>query len=86
MVDQHTFDLILMDIQMPDMNGFEVTKIIRAKQSNNHHPRIPILAMTAAKPEDIESDSKIAGIDGFVSKPFKADDFFISLYNALETK
>ena len=63
-----TYDLILMDIQMPNMNGYEATKAIRA----GSHPEartIPIIAMTAnAFAEDV-MDALQAGMDGHVAKP-----------------
>ena len=63
-----TYDLILMDIQMPVMNGYEATKVIRASQ----HPEaktIPIVAMTAnAFAEDVQ-DALQAGMDAHIAKP-----------------
>jgi CheY-like chemotaxis protein len=83
LVDKYHFDIILMDIQMPDMNGFEVAKIIRSKKVEQLQ-LVPILAMTAASADDVKDDSENSGINGFVSKPFNADDFFRSLSEALE--
>ena len=73
------FDLILMDINMPEMDGLEATAHIRAAEKNLGG-RIPIIAMTAsAMPEDREK-CLMAGMDYYVSKPINAQD----LYQILE--
>lgn len=65
------FDLILMDIQMPDMTGIEATEIIRISIDNT---QLPIIALTAhALPEEIKSCFE-AGMDDYIIKPVKADD------------
>ncbi len=71
-VSQESFDVILMDIQMPVLDGWETTAAIRAseRESGGH---VPIIAMTAhAFREDIERCLN-AGMDGFISKPFQMD-------------
>lgn len=65
-----SFDLILMDIQMPVMNGDDVVKLIRQREKGNH---IPIIAVTA---HAIMGDKDMlleAGCDGYVAKPFKIE-------------
>ncbi|MDY7537071.1 PAS domain S-box protein [Undibacterium sp. RTI2.1] len=72
--DSLTFDVILMDLQMPVMGGFEATKKIREREQG-HHIHIPIIAMTA---NALEGDQEICianGMDDYLSKPFKADIF-----------
>ena len=66
------FDLILMDVQMPDMDGLEATRRIRKWEAEHSLlARTPIVAMTAHT-SDIESDQRReAGMDGFLSKPFQ---------------
>ena len=64
-----TFDLILMDIMMPEMNGYETTKAIRNMPDRPDGKKIPIIAMTAnAFAEDIQT-ALDAGMDGHVAKP-----------------
>ncbi len=68
--ENYHFDLILMDIQMPEINGDEVVKIIREKEENKH---IPIIAVTAhAMSGDKEKLLKL-GCDGYISKPFRIE-------------
>jgi two-component system sensor histidine kinase/response regulator len=64
---QH-FDLILMDLQMPIMDGYEATRRIRAWESGNSH--IPIVALTAMVFDDEVQDCLDAGMDDCVVKPF----------------
>lgn len=64
------FDLVLMDVSMPEMDGMQVTRAIRAKEAERGDTRVPILALTAhVYAKDIE-ECLAAGMDGFVSKPF----------------
>ncbi|MBU3927672.1 MAG: response regulator [Bacteroidetes bacterium] len=68
------YDAILMDIQMPVMNGIEATKQIRDMEQKNRWPRVKIIAVTAyAMPGD-EERFKQAGIDLYIAKPYKGDD------------
>jgi CheY-like chemotaxis protein/HPt (histidine-containing phosphotransfer) domain-containing protein len=76
---QETFDLVMMDVQMPVMGGFEATQTIRAqeKHSGKH---IPIVAMTAHAMKGDRERCLEAGMDGYVSKPINLQD----LYDAIE--
>ncbi len=68
-----TFELILMDIMMPEMNGYETTKAIRNMPDRPDGKKIPIIAMTAnAFAEDIQA-ALDAGMDGHVAKPVDMD-------------
>jgi PAS domain S-box-containing protein len=78
-VQKNMYDLILMDIQMPIMDGYEATKIIKNDISKKV-AQIPIIAMTAyATNVDIKR-AKNAGMDDYIFKPFKPKE----LYNILE--
>ncbi|MBC3845318.1 response regulator [Winogradskyella echinorum] len=70
MVRARAFDLILMDINMPGMDGFEVTKHIRMFNS-----KIPILALTALNSNEISLKAKEIGINQIITKPYIFDDF-----------
>lgn len=73
-VEEESFDAILMDVQMPNMDGLAATRAIRALPDDRG--RLPIIAMTAA---DSEEDTRLclaAGMDGHVGKPFNPEKFF----------
>ena len=71
---QGTFDLILMDVMMPKMNGYEATKAIRSMRNRPDAVTIPIIAMTAnAFAEDVQA-SLDAGMNGHLSKPIVMDE------------
>jgi CheY-like chemotaxis protein/HPt (histidine-containing phosphotransfer) domain-containing protein len=79
---EYPFDLVLMDVQMPEMDGIEATARIREKEmvSGGH---IPIIALTAhAMKGDREGCIK-AGMDGYVSKPLKTEELFAALEEAM---
>jgi len=73
------FDLILMDIQMPEMDGIQATSIIREKEKT-HGRKVPIIAMTAHALAGDRERFLAAGMDGYVSKPITAKQ----LYEAVE--
>ncbi len=64
---KQSFSLVLMDIQMPGLNGFETTKIIRDNEENQQ--RTPIVALTAHAVEEAKAHLLLSGLDDFVSKP-----------------
>jgi len=76
-VQQHHFDLVLMDIQMPVMNGINASKAIRNLQTTA--AEIPIIAMTAYSLYGEMENCYKAGMNGYVAKPFKAVDLFNSI-------
>jgi CheY-like chemotaxis protein len=63
------YDLVLMDCQMPEMDGFEATRIIRQEGSKALNPRIPIIAMTAATMQGDREKCIQAGMSDFIAKP-----------------
>jgi signal transduction histidine kinase/DNA-binding response OmpR family regulator/HPt (histidine-containing phosphotransfer) domain-containing protein len=73
---ERTFDLVLMDMQMPVMGGIEATRRIREREAAAGSRRVPIVAMTAnAMPSDRDACLE-AGMDGYVSKPIGIDDLY----------
>ncbi len=79
------YDLILMDVQMPVMNGYEATKIIR-EMENEKGIRTTIIALTAFA---MESDRDLcieAGMDDYIAKPFKRQQFLDAILAALKDK
>ncbi len=74
------FDLILMDIQMPVMDGVEAARQIRSEEADGRRPRIPILALTANALVHQVEEYMAAGMDGHISKPIELP----RLYEAIE--
>jgi signal transduction histidine kinase/CheY-like chemotaxis protein len=70
---QQEFDLVLMDVQMPEMDGFEATASIRLKEKTTGD-HLPIVAMTAHAMKGDEARCLAAGMDGYISKPIRARD------------
>jgi CheY-like chemotaxis protein len=63
------YDLVLADLQMPTMDGFELARRIRQSEQTLRRPRTPILAITASAPEEQEHKTRIVGMDGLITKP-----------------
>lgn len=70
--DREKFDLILMDVQMPELDGLSATRIVRERERVSG-TRTPILAMTAYAMEGDREKCMQAGMDAYVSKPIRAD-------------
>ena len=66
------YDVILMDVQMPRMNGYEATQKIR-KMKEKQKANIPIIAMTANAFEEDKKAALDAGMDGHIAKPIEVD-------------
>ena len=74
-LERQSFDVVLMDVQMPGMDGLEATKSIRAKErSTGEH--VPIVAMTAGAMKGDRERCLQAGMDRYVSKPLNPKDLF----------
>ena len=72
-LEKKPYDLVLMDIQMPEMDGFEATKIIRDKNSNVLNHDLPIIAMTAHAMSGYKDICIKAGMNDYVTKPIQPD-------------
>jgi CheY-like chemotaxis protein len=70
------FDLVLMDLQMPEMDGFEATASIRARERETSIPRVPIIALTAHAMQGDRQRCLDADMDGYVAKPIKPVELF----------
>ncbi|MFN8525329.1 MAG: GAF domain-containing protein [Chloroflexota bacterium] len=82
-VASERFDLILMDCQMPGMDGFEATRTIRRRWPTL---RVPIVAMTASVMAEDRAKCSAAGMDGFVGKPFKSDELLREISTVLHAQ
>ena len=80
--EKEPFDLILMDIELPDMDGFEATAAIRAAGKSAGR-RIPIVAMTAHAVAGYREKCLAAGMDGYVTKPISTAQLFTAIEAAL---
>jgi CheY-like chemotaxis protein len=78
------YDAVLMDIQMPDMDGFEATVMIRGHETDGGH-RVPIIALTAHAMEGVRERCLEVGMDGYISKPIRADALYASLAEHADT-
>ena len=74
---QEEFELVLMDVQMPEMDGFEATAAIREGEKSGRH--IPIVAMTANALKGDQERCLAAGMDAYVSKPIRTNELFATL-------
>ncbi|MBW1781857.1 MAG: response regulator [Deltaproteobacteria bacterium] len=77
------FDLALVDIRMPGMNGYEVAQAIRNSQSINHG--LPMIAMSSLMERDVRK-CRQAGFNGFLSKPVRGDNLFETVERSLEER
>ena len=77
-LDRETFDVVLMDVQMPEMDGFEATAAIREReQSAGGH--LPIIAMTAHAMRGDQERCLAAGMDGYIAKPIRTKELIALL-------
>lgn len=85
LLQEKAFDMVLMDLQMPEMDGFEATRQIRALKD----PRIatlPVLAITAASEQKVRNKAQAAGMNDFILKPFDPEELYQKLNLYLHEK
>ena len=70
---EQRFDVVLMDVQMPRLDGLETTRRIRALEAVELRERTPIIALTASVLEEDQIEARQAGMDGFATKPVELD-------------
>jgi two-component system, sensor histidine kinase and response regulator len=84
-LEKDSFDIILMDVQMPGTDGFEATAAIRAREkSSGQH--IPIVAMTAHALKSDQERCLSVGMDAYVSKPIRTNELFTTIETLIGKK
>lgn len=84
LLQSDNFDIILMDLQMPVMDGLEATRHIRAL--GNEHALIPIIALTADVLSDTREQLFAAGMNGYITKPFNPKQLMAEVKRVIEAK
>lgn len=82
-LDQSNYDVVLMDLQMPVMDGYTATEEIR-KHSEERISKIPVIALSASALGEIETRARKYGMDDFVTKPFVPEVLFSSMVKAVK--
>jgi PAS domain S-box-containing protein len=74
MIRNKSYQLVLMDLQMPEMDGFEASRTIRAMNHDPYFKTVPIIALTASAMIDIKDQVIEIGMNDFISKPFRPEE------------
>jgi len=80
-----SFDMVLMYLEMPEVNGIEATRAIRSGEVGEDKSEIPIVALTAHALDEIRAECEQVGMNGFISKPFKVDDLLMIIVAAVHS-
>jgi len=78
------YDVILMDLRMPVMDGLQAIRAIRAEEAGRTTPRAPIVVLSANTSPDDRQASALAGADGHIGKPIRAEELFGAIEAVLE--
>ena len=85
-LETSSYDIVFMDIQMPGMDGFQATDIIRDPNSKVLDHQVPIIAMTAHAMKDYREQCLSAGMNGYVSKPIRPNALLETINCAISAK
>lgn len=72
-IEFRNYDLIILDIKLPEMSGFELTKVIRTKYGDSSIKDIPIVGISGITTPNIEGNALSSGMDAFIPKPFSEE-------------
>jgi CheY-like chemotaxis protein len=84
MLEKHEYHLILMDLQMPHMDGYAASRFIRSNMP--HLNSVPILALTASALLDIGRNIQDAGMNDYITKPFDPQELYTKIYQYVHKK
>jgi PAS domain S-box-containing protein len=76
LLKKNDYDILLLDLQMPEMNGFQVIEIIRDSNSDVKNHNIPVIALTADISQETKDKVKSCGVNDFVLKPFEQNELY----------
>jgi CheY-like chemotaxis protein/HPt (histidine-containing phosphotransfer) domain-containing protein len=82
-LERETFDLVMMDVQMPEMDGLAATRVLRRREAEQGR-HTPVLAMTAYAMKGDRERCLAAGMDGYVSKPIRARELYDAIAAAVD--
>lgn len=83
-LEQERYDAILLDLDLPGLNGFEIARMVRKREAAGRH--VPIIAVTARSAADDEQRVRLAGMDGFLRKPLSGRELNKMLTEVVERK
>jgi CheY-like chemotaxis protein len=78
------FDLVMMDLQMPRMDGFEATRLIRSREAEGDGPRVPVLAVTSLSAPEDRARAFEAGVDEYIGKPMQPSQLDAAIARLLD--
>jgi two-component system cell cycle response regulator DivK len=76
-------DLVLMDVQLPDMDGLAATRVLKADPRTAH---LPVIALTACSTKSDEDEARAAGCDGHVAKPIRYKEFLAAMDTVMKRR
>ena len=82
-IQKKDLDLIVSDVMMPEMDGYELTRLVKSDPNYNH---LPIILLTAKTQEDDMQEGLLAGADEFLTKPFRLGDLKLRIDNIIENR
>lgn len=82
-IKTHKLDMIVSDVTMPEMDGNELTRLIKSNEEWNH---LPIILISAKTTEEARKESMLIGADDFITKPFRLGDLELRINNIIENR
>jgi PAS domain S-box-containing protein len=78
LVQTNDYDLVLMDLQMPEMDGYDTTRKIR-ELADTKYKQLPVIALTASAMLNIQDRAFLVGMNAYISKPFNPDELYLKI-------